>query len=121
MLAAATNNASGNLVNVIVSILLAAGGFFAATATYLIRRRVTTGKVSTSDADVLWQQSQAMRDMLLKEKELAESQRDKMMEINGQILPMLESINRSLVDIFQVVRGKEWETKLDSSSDHKSR
>ncbi len=37
--------------------------------------------------------------MLLKEKELAESQRDKMMEINGQILPMLESINHSLVDI----------------------
>src|SRR5579863_331666 len=108
MLADATENpnTSLELIYALVSIALVAGGFFAATVTYFIRRRITTGKVSTSDADVLWQQSQAMRDMLLKEKELAESQRDKMMDINGQILPMLESINSSLVDIFQIVRGK---------------
>ena len=54
-----------------------------------------------------------MRDMLLKEKELAESQRDKMIEINGQLLPMLENINSSLVDIFQIVRGKELKKKLE--------
>ncbi len=45
--------------------------------------------------------------MLLKEKELAEEQRDKMMEINGQILPMLENINTSLIDISRIVREKE--------------
>ena len=94
------------LVWSLVSIALAAGGFFAATVTYFVRRRVTTGKVSTSDANVLWQQSQAMRDMLLKEKELAESQRDKILEVNGQILPMLESINNSLIDIYRIVRKR---------------
>lgn len=109
MLATATENTSSGLglISAIIAIALAAGGFFAATVTYFVRRRTTTGKVSTSDADVLWQQSQAMRDMLLKEKELAEEQRDKMMEINGQILPMLENINTSLIDISRIVREKE--------------
>lgn len=111
MLAALTDaeSTSSNLslIYTLVSIALVAGGFFAATVTYFVRRRVTTGRVSTSDADVLWQQSQAMRDMLMKEKELAESQRDKMLEINGQILPMLESINNSLIDISRIVRREE--------------
>src|SRR3984885_7986634 len=101
-----TANSSSN-IELIVAIVTVVGGFLGAGITYFARRRVTVGKVSTSDADVLWQQSQAMRDMLLKEKQLAESQRDKMIEINGQILPMLETINSSLVDIFQIVRGKE--------------
>jgi hypothetical protein len=102
-----STNSDLSFINILVSLCLVAGGFFAATVTYFVRRRVTTGKVSTSDADVLWQQSQAMRDMLLKEKELAENQRDKMMEVNGQILPMLESINNSLVDIYRIVRREE--------------
>ena len=95
------NNASTSLtiIYTLVSIALVAGGFFAATVTYFIRRRITTGKISTSDADVLWQQSEAMRNMLQKEKELAENQRDKMIQVNGQILPMLENINSSLVKI----------------------
>ena len=107
MLATDNPSTSLGLITALVSIALVAGGFFAATVTYFVRRRVTTGKVSTSDANVLWEQSQAMRDMLLKEKELAESQRDKMMEINGQILPMLENINNSLIDISRIVRVKE--------------
>jgi hypothetical protein len=108
MLVTATDpSASFGIITALVSIALAAGGFFAATVTYFVRRRLTTGKVATSEAEVLWQQSQAMRDMLLKEKELAESQRDKMMEINGQMLPMLENINNSLVDISRLVRGND--------------
>jgi hypothetical protein len=105
-IAAAAQSAGADItvIDAVVAITLLVGGFFAATVTYFIRRRATTGKVSTSDADVLWKQSQAMRDMLLKEKEMAESQRDKMIEINGQILPMLDSINNSLVDIYQIVR-----------------
>jgi hypothetical protein len=106
MLAAATGNTSSNL-EIVIALVSVVGGFFGAAITYFARRRITAGRISTSDADVLWQQSQAMRDMLLKEKEMAESQRDKMIEVNGQFLPMLESINNSLVDIFQIVRGKE--------------
>jgi len=104
------NNASTSLtiIYTLVSIALVAGGFFAATVTYFIRRRVTTGKISTSDADVLWQQSEAMRNTLQKEKELAENQRDKMIQVNGQILPMLENINSSLVKIGEALdKGEE--------------
>jgi hypothetical protein len=101
-----TENTSPNL-EIIYALAAVVAAFLGATITYFARKRVTAGRVSTSDADVLWQQSQAMRDMLLKEKEMAESQRDKMIEVNGQILPMLESINDSIVDIFQIVRRKE--------------
>jgi hypothetical protein len=97
---------TGSNLEILYALATVVAGFLGAAITYVARKRVTAGRVSTSDADVLWQQSQAMRDMLLKEKELAESQRDKMIEINGQLLPMLESINSSLVDIFQIVRGK---------------
>ena len=94
------------IVYTLVAIALVAGGFFAATVTYFVRRRITTGKISTSDADVLWKQSQAMRDMLLKEKEMAESQRDRMLEVNGQIFPMLESINSALVRIAETLKER---------------
>jgi hypothetical protein len=101
-----TGNTSSNL-EIIYALATVVAGFLGAAITYVARKRVTAGRVSTSDADVLWQQSQAMRDMLLKEKEMAESQRDKMLEINGQIFPMLESINNSIVDISQIMRRKE--------------
>ena len=103
----ADTGSAGSNLEILYALATVVAGFLGAAITYVARKRVTAGKVSTSDADVLWQQSQAMRDMLLKEKELAENQRDKMLEINGQILPMLESINSSLLDIFQIVRGKE--------------
>ena len=100
MLAAVTEtgNKSSNL-EIVYALVTVVAGIFGAAITYFSRKRVTVGKVSTSDADVLWQQSQAMRDMLLKEKELAESQRDKMIEINGQLFPMLDNINSALVRI----------------------
>ena len=105
--AVADTGSTGSNLEILTALATVVAGILGAAITYVARKRVTVGKVSTSDADVLWQQSQAMRDMLLKEKELAENQRDKMLEINGQILPMLESINSSLLDIFQIVRGKE--------------
>src|ERR1700744_5846390 len=103
------NNASTSLtiIYTLVSIALVAGGFFSGTVTYFFRRRVTPGKISTSDADVLWQQSEAMRNTLQKEKELAENQRDKMIQVNGQILPMLENINSSLVKIGEALEKGE--------------
>jgi hypothetical protein len=100
MLAAVADagNPSSNL-EIVYALVTLVGGFLGAAITYFARRRVTAGRVSTSNADVLWQQSQAMRDMLLKEKEMAESQRDKMIEINGQLFPMLDNINSALIRI----------------------
>ena len=97
--AVAETGSSGSNLEILYALATVVAGFLGAAITYFARKRVTAGKVSTSDADVLWQQSQAMRDMLLKEKQLAESQRDKMIEINGQIFPMLDNINSALVRI----------------------
>jgi hypothetical protein len=97
--AVADTGSTGSNLEILYALATVVAGFLGAAITYFARKRVTAGKVSTSDADVLWQQSQAMRDMLLKEKQLAESQRDKMIEINGQIFPMLDNINSALVRI----------------------
>jgi|ERR1700733_2273862 len=84
------------LISTVIGIATVVGGFIAAMITYLLRRRSTTGRVATSDAEVLWQQSQAMREMLLKEKEMAEQQRDKMIEVNAHMVPVLEKIDAAL-------------------------
>jgi hypothetical protein len=84
------------LISAAVGVATVAGGFATAVITYLLRRRSTTGRVATSDAEVLWQQSQAMREMLLKEKEMAEQQRDKMIEVNAHMVPVLEKIDAAL-------------------------
>src|SRR3984885_11378328 len=95
----ADTGSAGSNLEILYALATVVAGFLGAAITYFARKRVTVGKVGTSDADVLWQQSQAMRDMLLKEKEMAESQRDKMIEINGQLFPMLDNINSALVRI----------------------
>jgi Na+/glutamate symporter len=65
--------------------------------TYFLRKRGTSGQVSTSTADILWQQAQDMRSQLIKEKEAAEAQRDRLMDIQAeQVIPMLTAMNASL-------------------------
>lgn len=73
-------------------------------AVYLSNRRAARGQVNTSEASVLWQQSQDMRAMLLTEKERAEEQRDKMIAAyTEQVLPVLSSVNTLVQDLSEAV------------------
>jgi hypothetical protein len=52
--------------------------------------------VETSEASVLWQQSQAMVEGLRRDKERAEDQRDRLLDLQEtQMMPALEAITKS--------------------------
>jgi hypothetical protein len=76
------------------------GGAGTGAASFLIRRRISGGRVGTSDAATLWAQSLEMRTQLLAEKQKAEEQRDRLMTIQAdQVVPVLGSVNESLKQI----------------------
>lgn len=105
---------------------------------YLVSRRAGSGRVRTSEADVLWQQSQDMRHAYQVEKAKAEEQRDRLIEAyTNQIVPVLTSIN-ALVgevsasvaegvgmvrEISSVVNGGPHEAALEAPApgEHRSR
>jgi hypothetical protein len=90
------------LAAVLVVLIAAATGI----ATYLSSRHSASGKVETTEAAILWQQSQDMRAMLLAQLGKTEEQRDRLIEgYTHQMLPMLESINSGLKDLTAAVAG----------------
>lgn len=79
----------GDMAAVVTIAVAVSGGLTAAVNSWMARRRAS-GRVSTSEASVLWQQSQEMRAMLLTEKTRAEDQRDKLIAAyTDQVLPAL--------------------------------
>lgn len=71
-----------------------------AVVTYLMQRRRQSGKIDTSDASVLWTQSQAIITQLGSEKMKAEEQRDRIMDVQvKQVIPALEAMNAALKGI----------------------
>jgi uncharacterized membrane protein len=84
------------LIAVVVFALAGLGGAVA----YLARRRETTGSIRTSDAAVLWEQSQKMRAELEAQRDKAIEQRDRMIESqSSQVLPVLQLVINSLRQI----------------------
>lgn len=64
--------------------------------TYLVRRRNTSGRVATTEATVLWSQTQNLIAVLQAEKATAIDQRDKLMSaMTNQIHPALTAISIS--------------------------
>ena len=73
-----------------VSTLAVVGSIYAA---YLSNRRTASGRVGTSNAEVLWQQSQAMYEAVLRERDDARAQRDKLMSAQAdQVIPILSAV-----------------------------
>jgi uncharacterized membrane protein len=84
------------LIAIIVFAIAGLGGAVA----YLARRRETTGSIRTSDAAVLWEQSQKMRAEMEAQRDKAIEQRDRLIESqSSQVLPVLQLINGSLRQI----------------------
>ena len=78
------------VIGVIVTLVAIAGGI----AAFLVRKRAASGRVRTSEADVLWQQAQDMRTTLLLDKQKVEEQRDKLMALQtDKVIPALEGTN----------------------------
>jgi hypothetical protein len=84
-----------------VSVIVAVGAAVGAPiVSYQTTKRRNSGRVSVSEASVLWQQSQEMRSMLLAEKEKAEEQRDKLVNAySAEIIPSLAQLNTAVKDL----------------------
>jgi peptidoglycan hydrolase CwlO-like protein len=72
---------------VVVALIVLAGGALTVLGNYLINRRSTSGSVSTSDAASLWAESNALR---AEYKERAE-----------KLEARLEDVNKQLQDVFK--------------------
>lgn len=95
---------SGSLAAIITAIVAALLAAATAAGAYLASRRQHSGAVRTSEAAVLWQQAQEMREMLLTQKEKAEQQRDRLIQsYTEQIVPVLTSINTIVQDMADAV------------------
>ena len=85
---------------VLIAALVPAAALAGGGVTYFLRRRQSSGKVNTSDAATLWAQSQEMRNQLLAEKQRAEDQRDRILQIQTDTVgPALEATSVSLKQI----------------------
>lgn len=70
-----------------------------------LRRRAASGRVETSEAAVLWQESQDIRSMLLTEKTRAEDQRDRLIEAyTTQMLPVLGETRDAVLSLTATVQ-----------------
>lgn len=86
----------GLLAGVAAFILASVGGL----ATYLVSRRSASGRISTSEAAVLWEQAQKMRAELEAQRDKAAEQRDRLIESQAsQVLPVLQLVIDSLRQI----------------------
>jgi esterase/lipase len=92
------------VIGLVITVAGIVGGYL---LRYFVQRANNRGRVSTSAAETLWAQAQAMREMLLDEKQKTEEQlnkvaeqRDRLLDSHAtQILPMLSAINDSLEQI----------------------
>ena len=86
----------GLLAGAATVILASVGGL----AAYLVSRRQASGRISTSEAAVLWEQAQKMRAELEGQRDKAVEQRDRLIESqSAQILPVLQLVIDSLRQI----------------------
>lgn len=88
-------------VTAILSVVVAVAAIiFAPIIAARTAKRKLSGDIDTSDASVLWQQSQDMRAMYLAEKDKAEEQRDKLIDgYTTQIIPLLAQLNTAVAEL----------------------
>jgi len=99
-------SSSLGLLSEVAGIVVVISGAAGGVVTFLLRRRNTSGQINTSEAGVLWQQSQDMRDSLIAEKHVVEEQRDRLMALQSdKIIPALEGTNATLNGVQDVLRG----------------
>ena len=89
------------LISVVAAIVGSAVG---GIATWYGVRRKTSGRIGTSDADILWQQSSEMRSALQIQLDKATEQRDRLIESQASsVLPMIAGITDSLKQLGMAV------------------
>ncbi len=100
LLAAEAVSHSSFFAEVIAVIAAIIGSAAGGIATWYGVRRKTSGRIGTSDADILWQQSAQMRDSLLAQLTKTTEQRDRLIDSQaGSILPMIAGMVTTLKEL----------------------
>jgi hypothetical protein len=87
-------------ISALIAIAVFVSAGLGALATYLVSRRSSSGRVDTSEAAVLWDQAQKMREELVTQRDKAMEQRDRLIESqSAQVLPVLQLVIDSLHQI----------------------
>jgi hypothetical protein len=89
------------------------GALFGGIMGYLSIKRKNSGKIATSEAAVLWQQSESMRKSLESQLARTEDQRDRVMDLfERQMLPALgelaknqATLNTSIEDVLELLKA----------------
>jgi hypothetical protein len=105
------------LIIVIITVGVTVGTIvIAAVIRFFLGRRVTSGKIETSEAAVVWQQAQSMRETLMSQVQRAEEQRDRLLEAqSANVLPALAALNSSMTSVHDVLaRNREAYTAMVS-------
>lgn len=88
-----------------IAIAVAVASGISTMLNHWLRRRAASGRVETSEAAVLWQQSQDIRNMLMTEKTRAEDQRDRLIEAyTTQMLPVLAETKEAVLGLTATVQ-----------------
>jgi hypothetical protein len=96
-------------ISTIAGVAVVASALASGIATFFIRRRTTSGKIETSEAAILWAQSQEMRTQLLAEKLKIEEQRDRILAIQtDQVVPIMTSASESLKQILIALKAFDY-------------
>jgi hypothetical protein len=83
----------------LIAVVMAAVGGLSGLAGHWLARRRASGRVATSEASVLWEQSQDMRHITLDQLKAAEEQRDRLISsYTEQVLPLLTSVSQLIRD-----------------------
>ena len=79
-----------------------------ALATYLASRRVNSGAVKSSDAGELWTQTQKLIDTLQHDKDRAEDQRDKLLDLTTNVYtPAVQRVVDTQKQMLEMLEGIE--------------
>jgi len=90
---------SGDLVT-IITIVTTVAALAGALGGHLLQRRASSGRVSTSEAAILWAEAQDVRRMQEERIARTEAQRDRLMEAyTEQVLPVLSSLHDLVSDL----------------------
>ena len=102
---------------VLAAIVGGAAAIGGSLLTWLSSRRVSRGKIGTSEAAILWEQAQLMRTELVAARDKAEQQRDRLIESQAtQVLPALAHISDALDSISRTLTSNT--ARLDRIVEH---
>lgn len=119
------------LAGILLAICAVVAGAIGAVITSLTQRRASSGHVATSEASVLWAQTQALikalsdnKDKTAEDRDRVIAQRDRLIEnYTEHVVPAMDALNQSMNAVLEALRRHNAESAhirryLEAHGDH---